>query len=246
METSFLYPFAASIIAATVTTIGLLVIQHYKSWAEKNTIYFISFAAGVLISVSLLHIIPKALSMNSSAPMLLLAGFFSFHLLNRFIHGYVCHKNSNSNHDTDYSSSLTPMIGIGLHSFIDGVVYCIAFSVSFFTGALAVIGLILHEFPEGVITYVLLRRSGIKNKTSFILAFFTAALTTPLGVLLSYPIISHIDKATLGMLLAFSAGNLLYVGATHLLPKVEMEERKFSLFALFGGIMVAVLIMMSE
>ena len=92
METSFFYPFAASLIAATVTTIGLLVIQRYKNWAEKNTVYFISFAAGVLISVSLIHIIPKSFSMNEHAPILLLTGFFSFHLLNRFIHGYVCHK----------------------------------------------------------------------------------------------------------------------------------------------------------
>ncbi|MCK5374695.1 MAG: ZIP family metal transporter [Alphaproteobacteria bacterium] len=247
METSFFYPFAASLIAATVTTIGLLVIQRYKNWAEKNTVYFISFAAGVLISVSLIHIIPKSFSMNEHAPILLLTGFFSFHLLNRFIHGYVCHKATGENTNKDnHGFGFIPMIGIGLHSFIDGIVYSIAFSVSFFTGILAVIGLILHEFPEGVVTYVLLRKGGMESRKSFIIAFFTAALTTPLGVLISYPFIAHADKTTLGLLLAFSAGNLLYVGAVHLLPKIETEDRKFSILALIGGIIVALFIIMSK
>ena len=242
METSFFYPFLASIIAAITTTAGLFIIQYYRDWAEKNTIYFVSFAAGVLISVSLLHIIPESFKMNAHAPTLLMVGFFLFHLLNRFIHGYVCHNTHCKQHEENYSFGITPMIGIGLHSFVDGIVYCIAFSVSSFTGILAVIGLILHEFPEGVVTYVLLRRGGMEDKRSFILAFFTAALTTPLGVLVSYPFIANIDKKTLGMLLAFSAGNLLYVGATHLLPKVEMEQQKFSLLSLLAGIIVALLI----
>lgn len=246
METSFLYPFAASIIAAITTTAGLITIQRYKNWAEQNTVYFIAFAAGVLISVSLLHLIPKSFSMNTHAPIFVFIGFFSFHLLNRFIHAYVCYKTNCHNHKENYSFGLTPMIGIGLHSFLDGVVYCIAFSVSFFTGALAVIGLILHEFPEGVVTYVLLRKSGISNQTSFILAFLTAAITTPIGVLFSYPFIAHIQETTLGLLLAFSSGNLLYVGAVHLLPKIEIEERKFSLLSLLGGVIIALLIIMSE
>jgi zinc transporter ZupT len=41
------------------------------------------------------------------------------------------------------------MLGIGLHSFIDGFIYSITFSVSIFTGALAATGMVLHEFPEG-------------------------------------------------------------------------------------------------
>ena len=146
METSFLYPFFASIIAAIVTTVGLLVIQRYKEWAERNTIYFISFASGVLISVSILHIIPTASSMSVHAPVLTLSGFMLFHLINRFIHGYVCHKTDCINDNENYDFAITPVIGIGLHSFLDGIVYCITFSVSFFTGVLAVIGLILHEF----------------------------------------------------------------------------------------------------
>jgi zinc transporter ZupT len=43
------------------------------------------------------------------------------------------------------------MLGIGFHSFIDGFIYAITFTVSIFTGLLAATGMVLHEFPEGII-----------------------------------------------------------------------------------------------
>jgi zinc transporter ZupT len=138
------------------------------------------------------------------------------------------------------------MLGIGFHSFIDGFVYSITFTVSIFTGLLAATGMVLHEFPEGIITYLLLIRGGFKERTSLLLAFLAAALTTPLGMLVSYPYISKIDKPLLGALLAFSAGALVYVGATHLLPQAEREHKKYSLFALAIGILVAIIIVFSK
>jgi ZIP family zinc transporter/zinc and cadmium transporter len=65
-------------------------------------------------------------------------------------------------------------------------------------------------------------------------------------MLVSYPFISQIDKPMLGILLSLSAGALVYVGATHLLPQAEKEHRKYSLFALGAGILVAFLIVLSK
>jgi zinc transporter ZupT len=50
----------------------------------------------------------------------------------------------------------------------------------------------------------------------------------------------------LGALLSLSAGALVYVGATHLLPQAEQEARKYSLVALACGILVAVAMVLSE
>jgi len=242
MENTFWTAFGASSLAALVTLIGIYVVRHFEQWGRKNTVYFICFAAGVLISVSFLHIIPKAFSMNVNAPFYLFAGYLSLHLFNRFISAFVCDKNS----DGQYGLGLIPMLGIGFHSFIDGFVYSIMFTVSIFTGLLAATGMVLHEFPEGIITYLLLIRGGFKERTSLLLAFLAAALTTPLGMLVSYPYISKIDTTVLGALLAFSAGALVYVGATHLLPQAEREHKKYSLFALAIGILVAIIIIFSK
>jgi zinc and cadmium transporter len=50
----------------------------------------------------------------------------------------------------------------------------------------------------------------------------------------------------LGALLALSAGALVYVGATHLLPQAEREPRRFSLIVLAAGILVALGIVLSK
>ena len=242
MENTFWTALGTSSLAAIVTTIGIYVIRRFERWGRENTIYFICFAAGVLISVSFLHIIPKAFSMNVNAPVYLFAGYMSLHLFNRFINAFVCDKSA----DEQYGIGLVPMLGIGFHSFIDGFIYSITFTVSIFTGILAASGMVLHEFPEGIITYLLLIRAGFQVRTSLLLAFLAAALTTPLGMLVSYPYISKIDEPLLGALLAFSAGALVYVGATHLLPQAETEHKKYSLFALVTGILVALAIVLSK
>lgn len=242
MGNTFWTAFGASLLAAGVTSIGIYVIRRFEHWGRNNSIYFVCFAAGVLISVSFLHIIPKAFSMNTHAPMYLFAGYLSLHLFNRFINAFVCDKSS----DEQYAIGLIPMVGIAFHSFIDGFIYSITFTVSVFTGLLAATGMVLHEFPEGIITYLLLLRAGFSEKWSFLLAFLAAAVTTPLGMLVSYPYISQISKPMLGALLAFSAGALVYVGATHLLPQAETENRKYSLLALGAGILVAVIIVISK
>lgn len=139
-----------------------------------------------------------------------------------------------------------PLIGIGFHSFLDGVVYSISFSVSLLTGLLVALGMVLHEFPEGILTYTLLVRAGFSARRSLLLAFLAAALTTPVGTLISYPFISRIDAPMLGLLLALSAGALIYVGATHLLPRAELEPRRFSLVAVMAGVVVALGIILSK
>lgn len=79
-----------------------------------------------------------------------------------------------------------------------------------------------------------------------LLALLAAAATTPLGMLVSYPLIRTLDSETLGALLSVSAGALVYVGATHLLPRAEKEHKRYSIVALAGGVLVAVIIVVSK
>jgi zinc and cadmium transporter len=232
----------ASFLACAVTTIGIYVISKYERWGREHSAYFMSFAAGVLISVSFMHIIPKSFQMNDAAPVFLLVGFLGIHLSNRLVKLYVC----NEYECEDYAVGIIPMLGIGFHSLIDGVIYSVTFNVSILTGALAAIGMVLHEFPEGIVTFVLLERGGFSQKKSALYAFLAAALSTPLGTLVSFPFIKRINQATLGIWLAISAGALVYVGASHLLPAVEREQRRHSILALAAGVLVAVGIVLSK
>lgn len=238
MSTTFPIALAASTFAAVVTSIGILVIRRFAEWGTRNTTLFGSFAAGVLIAVSFLHVIPESFSMYSRAPYWLLAGYGAMHLTSRFLSGRVCDKRSVAGH----AFGMIALVGIGFHSFVDGVVYAVTFQAGVFTGALAAVGMVLHEFPEGIVTYALLRGSKVPDGRAALLAFVAAALTTPLGTLASGLFVDRLRGDALAGLLAASAGVLVYVGATHLLPHAEHERRRFSLLALSGGVLSAILI----
>jgi len=239
---TFGFVMLASTLACVVTMIGIYVIKEHDRWGSEHAAYFMAFAAGVLISVSFMHIIPKSFDMNETAPIYFLVGFMGLYLFNRFLNVYVCDE-----YDcTNYAMGIIPMLGIGLHSFLDGIIYSVTFNVSIFTGVLAAIGMVLHEFPEGIVTFVLLERAGFDKKKATLYAFLAAALSTPLGTLVSYPLISKIDQSVLGILLAISAGALVYVGASHLLPAVERENKRYTLVSLAIGVLVAVVIVVAK
>jgi zinc transporter ZupT len=242
LASRFLITFIAGILACVVTTIGIYVIHKYAKWGKKNIVYFMAFASGVLITVSFMHLIPKAFQMSGYAPVFLLIGYLALHVLNRFLKIFVCQTKS----CRSYAFGIIPALGIGFHSLVDGIIYSVTFSVSIFTGILAAIGMVLHEFPEGIITYLLLTESGFKKKKAFLYSFLAAAITTPIGVLISWPFISRLSPPLLGIFLSLSSGALVYVGATHLLPEVEKKEKLYSLLALGIGILVAVLIILTK
>jgi zinc transporter ZupT len=231
----------ASGLACIFTTMGILLVRRHEGRAMKYSGYFMSFAVGVLVGVSFLHLVPESLSQNrDEAPTCLLAGFLAFYVLDRVLGAYVCHRYE----DSGYSIGLLPTLGVGVHSLLDGVMYSVTFSVSVFTGALAALGMVLHEFPEGVLTFVLLRRGGFDRRASVTYSFLAAAISTPLGTLISCPFVDRLKGSTLGGLLAISAGALIYVGASHLLPVVHREGRKYTGLSLVSGVMVAMILVL--
>lgn len=242
LNNTFLAVMAASSLACIVTALGIYVINHFAEWGNKNVAHFMSFAAGVLLTVSLMHILPEAYAMNKKSPVFVLIGFISLYISNRILDRHRFHDHEG----VDVSLGVVPMIGIGIHSFLDGVIYSVTFNVSIFTGAIAAIGMVLHEFPEGIVTFLLLERGGFSRKKAVIWSLAAAAVSTPLGTLVSFPFINTIDSGILGLMLAFSAGALLYVAATHLLPAIEEESNNNILISLFFGVLLAVIIVLTK
>lgn len=232
----------AATLACVVTSIGIYAIHTFSKWGKRNIVYFISFAAGVLISVSFLHIVPRSFALSQHAPIYLLAGFGLLFLINRYLSVFVCTKP-----ELKYLRfGAVLALGIGFHSFIDGIIYSVAFNVSMLTGVLAAVGMVLHEFPEGIVTFLVFVKAGLSKSRAALYAFLSAAITTPAGALVSYPIVSTLTTQVLGNLLSMSAGALIYVGASHLLPETEKAPKVQSLLAFGAGILVAILIILSK
>ncbi len=228
----------ASLAACGVTGLGILVVSRRERWARRHAVYFMGFAAGVLVSVSLLHVVPRALELAGAGPAMLLAGFLGLYASDRLLGSPAGEDDEDG--DDAYVVGVVAVIGIGLHSLVDGVIYAVTFRVDAFTGWLAALGMVLHEFPEGIVTFVLLSRGGLGRRRAMGWAFVAAAATTPLGALLAYPAVGAISDPALGGMLALSAGALIYVGASHLLPAARREARRYGIVAVLAGVLVAV------
>ena len=65
-------------------------------------------------------------------------------------------------------------------------------------------------------------------------------------MLISFPAIDRLTPEVLGALLSLSAGALVYVGASHLLPHAEREPPPHGFAAFAGGILLAIAIVLGH
>lgn len=234
-------PLFFGLIAAFVTTLGLLAVAMRSDWSLRYADFFGLAAAGLLATMAFLHIIPKAFALTDDAPIWIAGGFFGGLLLHNVIQSLIPEREGAKLP----AVTITPVLAIAAHSFIDGVVYSVTFAASFAAGVFTALGLILHEFPEGVIAFAILRRGGVSNRMSFLFAFLAAAATTPFGVLVSGPFLHQTGESVLGLLFALSAGLLLFVATGPLMAPLKQVPASRGLASIATGIALAVALLFS-
>ena len=116
---TFIWVSMFAIAAAVVNGLGILAIIKYREWAERSKSYFMCFAAGMLISSSLILTLPKAIQKNVYAGLFALFGFLFMFFSNKLIKYYTKKK--------EVAFGITAVEGIGIHSFIDGIIYAVTF-----------------------------------------------------------------------------------------------------------------------
>lgn len=232
MGSGFQAPLLFSLLAAAVSGSGLLVASRAGVRARENSALLAALAAGILLAAALLQLLPEGYDGNAHAPAFALIGYLALHAL-----GLAFTRPDHVSHQERRAIALIPVIGIAIHSTLDGVVYGVSLGDG--GGVLAIFGLLLHEFPEGAIAFGLLLRGGYEKGRALLIAAFASALTTPLGLLLVLPLLGTIESGSLAAMKAFAAGALIYVAAAHLMPHVEHENRRGSGYAFLLGILVA-------
>ena len=237
----FSSPFLASLflasVAAFVATLGLIAVAIRSDWSKRNAGLFAIAASGLLLTMTITHVAPDALRGHRYAPFVMLGGFF----LGLIVHD-VLRLTLTGEGASRLAAGITPLVAIAIHSLLDGVVYTVTFQIRFETGLFATLGLILHEFPEGIIAFALIRGTGLSNRLSFIFAFIAAALTTPLGALIASAFVNDMSSQTLALLFALSAGLILFVSTGPLMAHMQTEKPARSLAALSIGVIVALAI----
>lgn len=220
------------------TLIGGLVIFKFRKYLP----YFFAFAAGSLVAVSFLDLLPESLNISQSINLpvryimlSVVASFFIYSLLERF---FLTHHMG----DHDSHGHIMGPIGAGsliLHSFFDGAAIGSAFMVNTSVGVVVALAVIFHDFTDGINTVIVMLRNKQKIRNA-ILFLLMDALAPVLGVLAisSMPL----PQNALAILLAVFVGEFLYIGASTLMPETRKNLSKGIVIAMLVGIiLIAVL-----
>ena len=216
-----------ALAAVGANVLGALAVTSHAKWSLRALDVLLSVAAGFLISVSLIDLFPDALARNGArGAEVALAAYVLVHLTQHVL-GRHFHFGEET-HEVSQLVGMSALVGLLMHTFVDGVAMASALRVSATLGGLVFVAVLLHKFPEGLAISSLFLAAG-SGRGRAILAALALGLTTVLGLLLS----DRIDfLREYG--LAVSAGVTLYVGASNLVPEFQ-AKRLWRLPAAFVG-----------
>jgi ZIP family zinc transporter/zinc and cadmium transporter len=204
------------VAAAGANMLGALAVTYRAGWGLRALDGTLSFAAGFLIAVSIIDLVPDSIHVAGDiAPAIILGAYVLVHITQHTI-GRHFHFGEET-HSVSELVSVSALIGLLMHTFVDGVAVASGLAVSNGLGALVFVAVLLHKFPEGLAISSLFLAAGAGRR----LALYAAGalgMTTIAGVVLTneLPILQHYG-------LPISAGVTLYVGASNLVP--EFQDR---------------------
>ena len=175
----------------------------------------ISYAVGTLLGVALLKLLPEALAQPNSQLVLgtLLGGVLVFFMLEKLVIWRHCHTDDCDEHD---SSAALILIGGAVHNFADGCIIGAAVLSSIPLGFSTALAVAAHQVPQEVGDFAVLLRSGYSRRRALTMNIL-AATTGILGAIVIYGAAGWVPRA-LPYILAFAAGNFMYVAMADLIP----------------------------
>ena len=217
-----------AIAAALANLVGALAVTSRTRWSVGALDAMLAFAAGFMISVGLLDLFPEALLQGgASAAVVVLGAYLAVHLTQHVI-GTHFHFGEETHHVSE-AVSLAALVGLLLHTFVDGVAVASGFSIGGAVGALVFVAVVLHKVPEGLAISSLFLAAG-QGRSRALLAATALGAATFVGVLVT----DHV-----GVLrehgLALSAGVTLYVGMSNLVPEFRRRGGWQLPLAFIGG-----------
>ena len=184
--------------------------------------WLISYAVGTLIGAALLALVPEALGALPARPAMLTmaGGILSFFLLEKAVIWRHCHHDE-ACHVHSTAASLV-IIGDAFHTFVDGAVIAAAVLTSVPLGITTAIAVATHEIPQEVGDVAILLRAGYSRMRAFTLNVL-AGVGGILGAA-SMVLASKLVPQALPYVLAFAAGNFLYVAMSDLIPGLHRGD----------------------
>ncbi len=210
-----------SLIGGLFSLIGGVILLSRRKWAEAMAKYATPFAAGALLAAVFLDLLTEGVEQASPYSVMLstLVGMIIFFFAERFLHWFHHHHSDEKNHQ-DATVSLI-VVGDTLHNALDGVAIAASFLVSIPTGIVTTLAVAAHEIPQEVGDFGLLLNKGMRRRNVLIVNALSALATLGMALLTFW--LGSDTKLPVGILLGLSAGFLLYIAASDIIPTIHDE-----------------------
>lgn len=207
--------------------------------------YFFAFAAGALVAVAFLDLLPE--SVNAAQMIKLPLRFVFVTVVLSFLFYNIVERAFSTHHidddkDTHSHGHIMGPIGAGglvIHSFLDGAAIGAAFQLSPAAGLIVAFAVISHDFTDGIntVTLMLKNKHSVKNASWFLIA---DAIAPILGVIVTS--IVAFGSVALALILAVFVGEFIYLGAANILPETRKHNPlKMTLFLILGVVVILIL-----
>jgi ZIP family zinc transporter/zinc and cadmium transporter len=227
-----------ALIASFAVVLGGSLIVLRKSWPTRVQETLLALSAGFILALVFLKLVPTSFEFaGESAAIWVLIGFAAIHFFEHTVVQHL-HFGEETHHDVMVSktSGYSAFTGLFIHAFFDGLSISVGFQYDFFLGLLIFLAILLHKFPEGLTIGSIMTTAGFSRRTVLYSAI-GIGLATFIGAC-SVFLLEHFEARTAGIAFAFSAGTVLYVGASDLIPEVNKTKNRLPPLLVFGGMLL--------
>lgn len=211
------------VVISLISLIGVVTLSLNKVKLKAILLFLVSFAVGGLFGDAFIHLLPESfetLGANLKTSLYVLAGFFIFFILEKFIRWRHCHIPASKEHM--HPVAILNIVGDSVHNMMDGMIVAASFAVAIPIGVATTIAVILHEIPQEIGDFGILVYSGMPVKKALFLNFISA-LTAIVGAVIALSLEARI-RGFSTYLLPITAGGFLYIGGSDLIPELHKED----------------------
>lgn len=224
--------FVATLLAGLLTG--------FRKWSDDFLHLILSFGAGIFLGVVFVHLLPEALhdSAGPNQTISVLLGFLLIFFVERFLFSREAEKNDHKHRVVSY----TVLIGLSLHSIVEGIGLAVT-SADSRVGPLLYYSILAHKIPAAVALASLLALANLPRRM-FVGYLTLFAASAPLGALVVASFWSGADSGMVRSMTGWVTGSFLYIATGDLLPEVfhSRRHRWLHLFLLLAGIVAMIVL----
>ncbi len=212
--------------------------------SESFMYNMLSFAAGIMLTVSFLELIPESLEFSSICICIIgiIIGSVIMYLVDRII-PHIHPELLEQEHGRKLKKTASYLlIGIFLHNFPEGMAIAIG-TVSDSKVSIAIaLAIAIHNIPEGICTSAPYYHCTQKRLKSFLISS-TTALPILAGFIFANYLFKNISSTFIGLIIGATAGLMIYICADELIPSSCSKNTNHStIFSLISGVLFVILL----